>query len=372
MKLWTLLSICCFLVACETSSVEKSKIESSIQSRPNQLSLIPRGLDLSKAPEKITFGSCHDQDLDQSIWDSIAKQNPDLMILTGDNVYASKPNKKPIFDQYKKMEKSLSYRKLRESVPVLATWDDHDYGMDDGDESNPEKQEARRSFAFHFPYIKDSTLLDQPGLFHSKILGGVKIGRGRRAKTTPSLHIIMLDTRWNKTAWKKEINSEGVLKLISKEQDPKATILGETQWEWLEDQLKEPSDFKILVSSIQVLTEEHSFERWGHFPKEKQKLLNLIAKTKPKNLVIFSGDRHFASISKTEISGWGPLYEITSSPMNTPKGNLTESEKVYQFPIYVKENFGSAQFDWEKGSASFEILSLDGQSQNKIELKMRR
>jgi alkaline phosphatase D len=320
-------------------------------SKQKILDIIPRGLDLSQAPTRLAFASCFDQDKDASAWTQLQSQNPDLMIMMGDNVYASQPAKKPILEQYKKLEKLASYRIMRESVPFLATWDDHDYGVSDGDVTNPDKQEARKAFTYHYPYIRDSTLLDQPGIFHSKILGGVKEGRGRRARVTPS--------------------ADGTHQVITQSTDKKETILGDVQWDWLEDQLQIPTDFKIIVSSMQVLTEEHGYERWGHFPKEKQKLLDLIAKTKPKNLVILSGDRHFASHSKIEIPGWGPLYEMTSSPLNTPKGNITEVEKIYQSEIYAKENYGIAEFDWKRKTAVFEIQDMEGKTIQKINLKMR-
>ena len=371
MKYGILFLLACALTSCQSTNTDVPQKIESPYSKQKILDIIPRGLDLNQAPTRLAFASCFDQDKDASAWTQLQSQNPDLMIMMGDNVYASQAAKKPILQQYIKLEKLSTYRKFRETVPFLATWDDHDYGVSDGDVTNPEKQEARKAFTYHYPYIRDSTLLDQPGIFHSKILGGVKEGRGRRARVTPSLHVIMLDTRWNKTPWTKVPSADGTHQVITQSTDKKETILGDVQWEWLEDQLQIPTDFKIIVSSMQVLAEEHGYERWGHFPHEKQKLLNLIAKTKPKNLVILSGDRHFASHSKIEIPGWGPLYEMTSSPLNTPKGNITEVEKIYQSEIFVKENYGIAEFDWKKKTATFEIQDLEGKTIQKINLKMK-
>ena len=41
--------------------------------------------------------------------------------------------------------------------------------------------------------------------------------------------------------------------------DPEATILGNEQWIWLENELAKPHDILILASSIQVLATEHRF-----------------------------------------------------------------------------------------------------------------
>ena len=314
------------------------------------LGLVPRGLNLSKAPDKIIFGCCANQDKAQPIWKAILEEKADLMIAMGDMVQAANPDQKSIANEYKKAFKMDDYTKARETVPFLITWDDQDYGKVDGGADNPNKEEARKAIWFYYPYIKDSTLLDQPGIFHSKVLGGVKEGRGRRAHTTPSVHVIMLDTRWNRT--QKE-------------------LLGADQWEWLEDQMREPADFKILVSSIQVLAEQHAFDKWSQFPKEKEKLLNLIAKSKPKNFLIVSGDRKLGAISKQEIKNYGTIHEVTAGSFNQPQ-ELVEKESVYLNEAYNKENYGLISIDWSKRIAGIELKNLEGKPVQSLELKLKK
>lgn len=345
------------LLACQS---EEKKIvnpyaDNGIRKQREALGLVPRGLDLSRAPQKIVFGCCADQDQAQPIWKAILEEKPDLLLSMGDHIQATEDKQRPIVDQYKKLVKVDDYKKARETMPFMATWDDLDYGQVSGGASNPHRDEARKAFWFHFPYIKDSTLLDQAGIFHSKVLGGVKEGRGRRARTTPSVHVIMLDTRWNRT----------------NPTDAKATILGADQWEWLEDQLNEPSDFKVLVSSIQVLPEGHVFDKWSQFPKEKEKLLNLITKTKPKNFVILSGDRKLAAISKIELKGFGTLHEVTAGSFNIPQ-ELVEKEEVYLNEAYPKENYGLISLDWTKRTAAIEIKNLEGKPVQTLELKLKK
>lgn len=367
-----------------TSPLIPNPYESGSQSKKrDSLGLVPRGLDLNNAPKRIAFGSCADQTMAQPIWNSIVNEKPDLMIMMGDNIYASKEATKNQIEQYKKLAQISEYKKARETIPFMATWDDDDYGVTDGGADNVTKDDSRKAFWFHWPYIKDSTLLDQPGIFHSKFLGGTKEGRGKRARVTPSVHVIMLDTRWNRSPLKladvetvtdtkqDAMTPPPVKRKYAPETDPKATMLGPEQWDWLEDQLREPADFKILVSSIQVIADDHGFEKWGNFPKEKQKLYDLIAKTRPKNLVILSGDRHLASIAKTEIKGWGTLYDVTSSSLNKPK-DLTEKDATYLFDAYGKENFGIVNIDWQARNASIEIKDIDGKAVQKLDLKLKR
>ncbi|MBK8556458.1 MAG: alkaline phosphatase D family protein [Lewinellaceae bacterium] len=95
-------------------------------------------------------------------------------------------------------------------------------------------------------------------------------------------------------------------------------MLGEAQWKWLEKELRntQHTSLTILCSSVQVLADEHGYEKWGNFPNARRRLLSLIAKTQPKNLMIISGDRHMAEVSKMDLQGLPyPLYDFTSSGM---------------------------------------------------------
>ena len=370
------------------------------QKKRDSLGLVPRGLDLSNAPKKIAFSSCAVQDRPQPIWTQISNEKPDLMIMMGDNIYATKDDKKTQIEMYKQLAQIPEYKKARESIPFMATWDDNDFGVRDGGADNVNKEEARKAFWFHWPYVKDSTLLDQPGIFHSKVLGGTKEGRGRRAHVTQSVHVIMLDTRWNRSPLKlADVNTvkdstptstanatatpssasttqtpttpPAVKMEYAPNEDPKATILGAEQWDWLEDQLREPADLKILVSSIQVIANDHGFEKWGNFPLERQKLFNLIAKVKPKNLIIFSGDRHMASIAKTEIKGWGTLYDVTASAINNSKG-YTEKDSSYLAESYGENNFGLMTIDWAKHTALIEIKNIEDKTVQQLDFKLKK
>ncbi|CAN0414204.1 unnamed protein product, partial [Laminaria digitata] len=50
----------------------------------------------------------------------------------------------------------------------------------------------------------------------------------------------------------------------------------------------------------QVLTSNPLVESWGHFPRSRKRLLDLLQRTDPAGLVILSGDVHHAELA----SGW--------------------------------------------------------------------
>jgi hypothetical protein len=112
--------------------------------------------------------------------------------------------------------------------------------------------------------------------------------------------------------------------------DHSADILGEKQWDWLEQVLQRSTghaqeedfpraDFHVVVSSVQIFTSNPIVESWNHFPVAKKRLIALFQKYNPSGLVFLSGDIHASEISTATVhysfpsrlsSQW---YEITSS-----------------------------------------------------------
>ena len=80
---------------------------------------------------RIAFGSCAHQDRPQPVWNSILKENPELFLFLGDNIYADTPLKEVMRAKYKKLNSLPEFSKFRLKVPLVGTWDDHDYGQND-------------------------------------------------------------------------------------------------------------------------------------------------------------------------------------------------------------------------------------------------
>ena len=80
------------------------------------------------------------------------------------------------------------------------------------------------------------------------------------------VQIILLDTRYFRDDFRRsEKRSAGYIP----DADRAKSLLGSAQWAWLEAELRKPADVRLLVSSIQALTEDHGWERWGHLPRER-------------------------------------------------------------------------------------------------------
>lgn len=283
----------------------------------------------AKADVVVAFGSCNKQYLAQPLWQDIAQNNPDLWVWLGDNIYGDTQNMALMKSKYDQQLKNPGYKALIENVKVVGTWDDHDYGVNDGGAEFPKKKESQQLMLDFLGYPSNSPARQQEGVYNSYVVNK----NGHRVK------VILLDTRYFRSELQR-IN--GVY-----QPNTRGTMLGEQQWKWLESELTNSSaEVNIIGSGIQFIPEEHRFEKWANFPVERQRLFDLIAQSKAKNVLLISGDRHIAEVSKYAMSGnHAPLYEFTSSGLtHTWSSVSTEANKYRQGELIAALNFGVFEF----------------------------
>lgn len=308
---------------------------------------------------RIAFGSCANQDAPQPIWNTILKDQPDLFVFTGDNVYASYGTQTDIPAQYDKLSQLPDYVQFRAQIPMMAIWDDHDYGLNDSGFENPKKEQAKSEFLRHFPYAKNLIPAGAEGVYHAKTFGSP-------GKT---VQIILLDTRWNRSALVPYKNPKEPFRRFQPTQDPTTTILGNQQWKWLEEQLQQPADLRLIISSIQLIPDAHGFEKWGNFPHEKKRFFDLLKKYQIKNSLIISGDRHIGTLAQEKVPGLGTITEITASSINRP-AKFNETDPTYLGAMFPNENYGLLSIDWKSKKVILQLKSLESQVVNKVELSL--
>lgn len=141
--------------------------------------------------------------------------------------------------------------------------------------------------------------------------------------------------------------------------------LGNDQWIWLEDTLKNStSDFHVIVSSIQILTTNPVVESWNHYPIERNHLFQLLVDYDPNGLVLLSGDVHYSEISslkyKRKSGKDGKWIEITSSGLTHSCSTslvtkylcprmlkMFKRHRDHRNSYYMGKNFGSIEFNIE-------------------------
>jgi alkaline phosphatase D len=175
------------------------------------------------------------------------------------------------------------------------------------------------------------------------------------------VQIILLDTRYFRSPLNKPKEKashepgEGFAGPYRPTPDPEATVLGPEQWKWLAEQLRVPAEVRILASSIQAIAHEHGWEHWGNFPRERERLFKLIADTHAQGVVIISGDRHSAEISKHDPGVGYALYDVTSSSLNQPSKWHNEINRYRIGTKYVEANFGAVLIDWEEADPTIRL-----------------
>lgn len=298
----------------------------------------------------IGFGSCLDQDASAPIFQAILKSPPQIFLFMGDNGYLDKPELKDPADGYRKISKQIYFEELSKKSQVYAIWDDHDFGLDDGGKAWEKKDLYRKAYLDFWK--NDSALIGKSsaGINHSVVVPQA---------CNNEIRIILLDTRTFRSPLLHG-TSAATPEYIPDDSQTKS-ILGETQWLWLEEELKKESDIVILVSSIQVIPTGHPFEKWNNLPRERSRLLNLIDQYPQKTIILLSGDRHKGSIAKIQLPHYGELYEVTSSSLNQALRKQTpEKDPTYLEPSYPKENVGFLEIDRGHRKAFIKLLDIEG------------
>jgi len=284
----------------------------------------------------IAFGSCNRQNIDNKLWDDVLNNNPNIWVWGGDIIYSDTDDMIKMANDYELLLNQKEYDSLRKTIEVHGTWDDHDYGLNDGGEEYIKKAESQKLLLDFLEVDKEDNRRNRAGVYYSKLFA---LDKG-------TINLIVLDTRYFRSAL---VESENPDKRYVPTKDKNTTMLGEAQWKWLEAELiNSKSDFNVIVSSVQFLSAEHGFETWGNMPHEVSKLVNIIESSRAKGVIILSGDRHISEFSKMDLDSISyPLIDFTSSGLTHSYSNFTEEPNKYRIGDVVSStSFGLLKFNF--------------------------
>ncbi|MEO2029303.1 MAG: alkaline phosphatase D family protein [Fuerstiella sp.] len=211
---------------------------------------------------------------------SILKLQPDFFVGTGDNVYYDTPDKpraESIPELRQKWHEQFvqpRYRDLFAAVPTYWMIDDHDYRIDDGDNSGdykPTPAEGRRVMLEQLPIAAADN-------------ANAKTYRTHR--TSRDLQIWFPENRMYRSD---NATPDG----------PKKTIWGTEQKAWLKSTLAaSDAKFKLLISPTPMIgpddlrkTDNHC--DIGGFRHERDEFFAWLKKSNIENFYIICGDRHW-------------------------------------------------------------------------------
>lgn len=263
------------------------------------------------------------------VWSAIADSGPDLFLALGDTPYAdallwredhhwndareryetlpSEEGRQMLEDlgrQYRRRAADaipLSYESFRETKNFdtmtrksfwVATWDDHETGMDNGDRENPVLEQARDWFKAFTP--NPSFGANGEGVYWIQQWGDVDI--------------ILLDDQSFRTPTTTALAHPET-----------ATLLGSEQFDWLVDRLAgSKAVFKIIVNGSPFNDFSRKEDAWVSYPAERERLMDAIARHRVGGVVLLSGDVHRSELFRLpwleERGGYG-LYELVASPL---------------------------------------------------------
>lgn len=310
--------------------------------------------------QRLAFGSCEHQSRPQTFWNTIGDADPQLFLMIGDNVYGDLlwdggADLATLRAAYAKLAGSTEFQAFRSMVPMMEVWDDHDFGFNDGGSAFAFRHWSETIFE-QFWNAGDS-VRSRPGV-HDSAMFGVE---GKR------LQVILLDTRFFRSPFRLlPAGAKGAVPGPYRPDDtPGLEMLGEAQWAWLQQELAKPADFRIIASSIQVVTDAHAYESWRLLPRERDRLYRAIGSRAGGGVLLLSGDRHRGAIySATPAALGGELWEFTSSSLNLPLAmgdtSADEPDPARRTGLYADPNFGMIDIDWASHRLTLSLMNASG------------
>lgn len=310
---------------------------------------------------KIAFGSCGREWQDLPIFNNVVSHDPDMFIFLGDNIYGDTKNMDTLRAKYQRLADKPSFQNLKQNVPILATWDDHDYGWNDIGRHYEYKEQSKEIFLDFFEEPKNSSRRSHEGIYHSIFYNyGDKV-----------LQVILLDNRTFRDDLKRYTDEFDHDRRYfynldyAPYENPDSSLLGQDQWEWLEKELSKKADVRLICSGSQFSIEYNGYESWANFPHEQQRMVDLISKTQANGVIFLTGDVHYSEISKLETKAY-PIYDFTASGLSSTWHFATPNENRIEGPI-MDNHFGLVTIDWGLESPKIKMETWDISDNQRIE-----
>lgn len=237
------------------------------------------------------FGSCGSEAF-PAIWERMAVEGVEAILLCGDTPYIDTSD---LAKNRQRHRAFLAQRGLTEVVrtrPLLGTWDDHDFGGNDSDGSEVDRETIRRVFT---EYRALATYGEEGAGIYTRVRRG-------------PVEVFLIDARFFSRTGPSPV-------------DPtKKTLLGPRQWEWLKAALlSSTAPFKVLATGM-VWHDKPNREKddWETYAHEREAVFDFLAENKIGGAVLLGGDVHVSLLLEhlpRERLGQ-PLFEYVVSPLH--------------------------------------------------------
>nr|BEK62960.1 hypothetical protein KPHV_01870 [Kitasatospora purpeofusca] len=262
------------------------------------------------AAARVTLGtgSCA-HNVPNSLWTQAMTEDCEGFVMLGDTPYADMglSGAADELDRIRRHHRDFlavpEVANMVRSMPVWATWDDHDFAGNDTDGRASQKFTYRKAFVDYRANANFGHGTGDP----TRLLTGRGTGEGvytsfRRGP----IEVFLIDPRWFSNA------STGV-------------CMEPAQSQWLKESLKASSaTFKVLASGMVWYDKIHSEkDDWNTYKNEKLQLLDFIKTQRISGCVLLSGDIHVSrAVKNFDSTGADPLpagydmWEYVVSPVH--------------------------------------------------------
>lgn len=250
--------------------------------------------DNAPAVTRLALGSCALEDAGSAaVWRRMKALDPHAIVLLGDTPYIDCTELDAQRTRYRDFAAVPDFTRLLRNRPLYATWDDHDFGIDDTDGRLTGKENSRRAFIEY--HSNPSYGERREGIYTKFRHAGVEV--------------FLLDTRY----------------FAGTEPSPVAegqpTLLGAGQWEWLRRELRASSaPFKLLASGMiwNGAVRPGKPDHWDSYPHERDALFRFIGAERISGVVLVGGDIHRTRVLRHDTTGLAgyPLTELVTSPIH--------------------------------------------------------
>ncbi len=291
---------------------------------------------------RIGFGGCAGYaPWNERMWDRIAADGLDLLLLLGDNVYISLPGApNAVHDYvYYRRQSRPEFRRLIAETPIAAVWDDHDCAIDDCWLGPYRDRPAwKPAMVRHFQRQWCNGATGAPGWpGHWRKL---RVGR---------VEVFLLDGRTYRT------NPFA----------PTPTMLGPQQKAWLLKGLRNSTAaFKIIAAPVawDDRAKPGTRDGWSGFPDERTEIFEHIKRERINGVLLLSSDRHRADAWVHRREGAYPLYEFASALLTHDYKHELRPEAAFSYN--AKCNYGRLNFSLNDDAPSVlsEFVTIDGEA----------
>jgi alkaline phosphatase D len=238
------------------------------------------------------FVSCANN-TSEPVWERIGTLNTDQVILGGDTPYLDVVDLATSRLKHRAFLETPFMASLIRGTSTVGTWDDHDFGLNNGNGVNAadRRENTRKAFVEYRAHDQFGTGIE--GVFHKVDLG--------------VMEIFLLDPRW----WSQTGPSPV---------DPsKPTCFGPTQWQWIQQVLEESrAPFKVLAMG-QIWEDKKNSESDDQFTYwyERDALYDFIREKRIPGVVVLGGDIHVSRYLVHRQRVGYDLHDFVTSPAHT-------------------------------------------------------